>query len=97
MRLIHFLPAAERDFDESLEWYSERSKRTAQRFANAIDVALVRISEQADMCSFVDTLHRQCSVKRFPFRIIFRLQHDKILIVAIAHAKRNPNYWLRRK
>ena len=33
------------------------------------------------------------ALKRFPFRIVFRNEPHRSLIVAIAHAKRRPGYW----
>ncbi len=90
---INYLPAAQRDFEDSFEWYAERSVVAAERFANAIDAALIRIAHDPHILSHVDRVHRECPVRKFPFRIIFRQLEDQILIVAIAHAKRRPNYW----
>ena len=32
-------------------------------------------------------------LKKFPFRIVYRSIGDRVLVVAIAHAKRRPGYW----
>jgi plasmid stabilization system protein ParE len=90
---INYLPGTQRDFDEAFDWYASRSGIAAVRFTDAIDASLLRISQNARMIAFVDDIHQGCPVKRFPFRIIFRELEDQILIVAIAHAKRRPNYW----
>jgi len=34
--------------------------------------------------------------RRFPFRIVYELQPDRIWIVAVAHLSRRPGYWARR-
>ncbi|NQT16854.1 MAG: type II toxin-antitoxin system RelE/ParE family toxin [Planctomycetes bacterium] len=90
---VNYLPGARRDFDESFDWYADRSAIAAERFANAVDAAMLRIAQDSRMLTHVDGVHQECPVKRFPFRIIFRHAQDQILIVAIAHAKRRPNYW----
>ena len=90
---INYLPGAGRDFDESFDWYADRSVIAAERFANAVDAAMVRIADNSRTLAHVDRVHQECPVKRFPFRIIFRHLEDQIVIVAIAHAKRRPNYW----
>lgn len=90
---INYLPGARRDFDESFDWYADRSAIAAERFANAVDAAMLRIAQDHGMLAHVDRVHQECPAKRFPFRIIFRHWQDQILIVAIAHAKRRPNYW----
>jgi plasmid stabilization system protein ParE len=90
---IKYLPGARQDFVESFDWYADRSVVAAERFANAVDAAMQRIAQDATTLTYVDRIHQECRVKRFPFRIIFRQLENQILVVAIAHAKRRPDYW----
>ena len=90
---VDYLPGARRDFDESFDWYAERSGRAAVGFANAVDVALSAIAAAPRRFAALDEFHRECPVVRFPFRIVYRVAADRIVVVAIAHAKRNPGYW----
>ncbi len=96
MNPVDFLPGARRDFDDSFDWYAKRSATAASRFVNAVDVALTRIASQPDQFAAIDPRHHECSVKRFPFRIIYRVEERQILVVAVAHAKRRPGFWLNR-
>jgi plasmid stabilization system protein ParE len=96
MMPVDYLPGARRDFDESFDWYAERSALAAERFATAIDAALNRIAASPEQFCLIDQLHRECIIKRFPFRIVYRAVPGRILVVAIAHAKRRPNFWLHR-
>jgi plasmid stabilization system protein ParE len=93
---IDFLAGARRDLDESLEWYAARSPMAAARFVSAIERTLVGIATDPGRFSPVDDTHRQCPVKRFPFRVVFRVAGNRVVIVAIAHASRRPGYWQRR-
>ena len=90
---VDFLPAARRDFDESFDWYAERSPTTAIRFSDAVDAAFRMIAAQPEQFAAVDDFHRGCPVLRFPFRIVYRTEVERIVIVAIAHAKRQSHYW----
>jgi plasmid stabilization system protein ParE len=90
---LEFLIDARRDFDSSFDWYAERSSQVAVRFAAAIDAALARIAANPVQFASCDGVHRQCPVKRFPYRVVYRLIDHQILVVAIAHAKRRPGYW----
>lgn len=36
-------------------------------------------------------------LKRFPFTILFRIAEDSIQVLAVAHYRRNSNYWLDRR
>lgn len=90
---VDYLPGARRDFDESFDWYLERSTQAAVRFANAVEAALTAVAADPERFATVDQLHRECPVRRFPFRIVYRVVENRILIVAITHAKRRPGYW----
>jgi plasmid stabilization system protein ParE len=90
---VDYLPGARRDFDESFDWYAERSKQAALHFVNAVDTALAVIATDPQRFAKVDVVHQQCPVKRFPFRIIYRIVKDRVVVVAVAHAKRRPGYW----
>jgi plasmid stabilization system protein ParE len=91
-----YLPGARRDFDESFDWYAARSAQAAVRFANAIDAALAALCADPERFARIDDRHRECPVKRFPFRIVYRVVDGRVLVVAIAHAKRRPGYWQER-
>jgi plasmid stabilization system protein ParE len=77
-------------------WYDERSPQAAVRFSDAIDAALVIIKKHPTRYVRLDDEHRQYRLKRFPFSIVYLVEGDHILIVAISHAKRKPGYWLER-
>jgi len=44
MPTVEYLRGARQDFDESFDWYAERSVPAAVRFTGAVDAALVRIA-----------------------------------------------------
>ena len=67
------------------------------RFAGAVDESLSAIAAQPERFAVIDDLHRACPVGRFPFRIVYRVVANRIVVVAMAHAKRRPGYWKGRK
>jgi plasmid stabilization system protein ParE len=93
MTPVAFLPGARRDFDQSFNWYASRSKLSAERFAIAVDDAISGIAKNPEQFAQIDSPHRCCLLKRYPFRIVYRAEAAMIVIVAIAHAKRRPGYW----
>lgn len=38
---------------------------------------------------------RRVLVRRFPFNVIYRLRGDELQIVAFAHTRRKPGYWMK--
>jgi hypothetical protein len=41
-------------------------------------------------------LIRKATIQRFPYVIAFEKHEQDVLVLAVAHAKRRPLYWLRR-
>jgi plasmid stabilization system protein ParE len=75
---IEYLDGARIDFDESFDWYAQRSAGAAIGFASAVDDALGTILK--DPGRFPQT-HGGCTywaLKRYPFRIVFRNEPPKI-------------------
>lgn len=96
MKLVEFLPGSRQDFDESFEWYAERSPSLAEEFSAAIDAVIERVATRPEQFALIDAKHRGVMVAKFPFHVIYRMERDRVLIVAIAHAKRRLMYWQRR-
>jgi plasmid stabilization system protein ParE len=96
-KAIEYLKGARLDFDQSFDWYAKRSARAAIRFAWSVDEAINSIS--ADPGRFPSTYAgcRFASLRRYPFSIVFREEVDRVVIVAVAHAKRRPGYWRKRR
>jgi len=39
---------------------------------------------------------RKATLKRFPFHVIYRAEPTHIVVLAIAHHRRRPAYWVER-
>ena len=93
---VDFHPAATEELEMSAAWYAQRSLDAARGFAIEVDAALKKV--QCDPLRFphIDHRHQACGIERYPFQIVFRHDGAKIYVVAIAHAKRRPNYWSER-
>lgn len=93
---IDFHPDATKELTEAADWYLRQSVAAARRFAIEIDRTLEMISLDPERFAQVGRNWRGCSVQRFPFQIVFRFDGDRIRVIAVAHAKRRPNYWQHR-
>jgi toxin ParE1/3/4 len=40
---------------------------------------------------------RQYALRRFPYHVIYQIAEDDLRIIAVAHQRRAPAYWARRK
>lgn len=85
--------AARQEFDEAFEWYGKRSAVAALAFAAEIDSAIEKIGESPDRFQLTFAGCRRCSLRRYPYCVVFYQTSDEIVIVAVAHLKRRPGYW----
>ena len=93
---IDFHPSATAELGASADWYASRSPAAARGFVIGVDAAIKKIDRDPSRFQHIDGRHQVCGVDRYPFQIVFRNDGSRIFVVAIAHAKRRPGYWLRR-
>ena len=81
-------PALE-EAEAAAQWYAERSGSAAIGFSeeDAAESAIVRLPE-AWPRYYRGT--RRYLLQRCPFSIIYRVEHERIVIVAVAHERDGP-------
>jgi plasmid stabilization system protein ParE len=90
---VRFHPAAVRDAEDAVEWYAERSLRTAGRFLDEMDRLVELIAIAPDRFQQFDTGLRRAGFRRFPFYLVFRTVGTGTEVLAVAHGKRRPGFW----
>ena len=85
--------AAEVDYTESLNWYAKNSVDVANDFDAEFNRALIEITADPERFPMCDVRHRYFLLRRFPFRIIYRIVQDDVVVIAVAHGSRSPDYW----
>jgi plasmid stabilization system protein ParE len=95
MRSIRSSEPASDEFDEAVRWYEARRSGLGGEFFDAVVATLSRITDNPDIGTAIsaDGQTRRAMVARFPYQIVYRLRPTEIVIVAIAHLKRRPDYW----
>ena len=92
---VEFLAGARADFDSAFDWYFARSESAAKRSVEEVQAPLDRIALDPERFTHLDDVFRQARMKRFPYRIIFQHEGNRITALAIAHHSRRPEYWRR--
>lgn len=93
---VDFHPAATEELETSAAWYAQRSQDAARGFAIEVDASLMKIANDPLRFPLIDQRHQACGIARYPFQIVFRNDGARIYVIAIAHAKRRPDYWSER-
>ena len=94
-------PAAERELRGAQDWYEAKRDGRGDLFIECIDEAIERITALPSASTPVPGVPtelgaRRVLVKKFPFTVVF-IEHDAVIyVVAFAHSRRRPGYWLDR-
>ncbi|MCX7084964.1 MAG: type II toxin-antitoxin system RelE/ParE family toxin [Methylococcales bacterium] len=93
---IYFLEIAEKELDDAFEWYEVQQKQLGKQFINELEAAIKRIIAYPEYNTLIDSEIRRCLIKRFPYGIFYKVNSEQIVIIAVAHLHRKPNYWVGR-
>lgn len=93
MKSIIFLPDTIKEIEDSVFYYSNKENGLEKLFLDEIETAINKIKMNPERYPKIEQNIRKYIINKFPFNIIFAVYETKIVIVAIAHQKRNPYYW----
>ncbi|MBI5387604.1 MAG: type II toxin-antitoxin system RelE/ParE family toxin [Verrucomicrobia bacterium] len=87
---------AGRELIDSALYYDQRRAGLGEEFLSEVETVLEFIRAQPEAGRPERHATRSYPTKRFPFRIVYDIQPDRLWIVAVAHLSRRPGYWTRR-
>jgi plasmid stabilization system protein ParE len=81
-------------------WYESHREGLGAAFLSAVETTVDRIAETPHVGSMVpaisDPAIRRRPVHRFPYHIVYMELEDHLRVLAIAHDRRRPGYWMGR-
>jgi len=91
-----FHPEALIEYGEAARYYARQQPGLELRFVVCIEEAIELILEDACRWRPFDEDVRRCLTRIFPYGILYTIEPDFVLIVAVAHCSREPEYWKHR-
>jgi len=98
---LRFENAAGREAEEAVSWYEARAPGLGQRLLTEIDRTVDRISQFPRAGSPVPRVAEELNVRRapvdrFPYHLVYLETPEFLWVIAVAHDRRQPRYWLPR-
>jgi hypothetical protein len=93
---IEILQIAKQEFKTAQEYYEMEQTGLGSRFEMEIRQALLRIQQYPRVWSTEQKEIRRCFIHKFPYKVIYSIQNEIIIILAFAHLHRKPDYWVDR-
>lgn len=88
-----FLRPAEEEMTEAALFYEAASTGLGSNFLDDVHRATEKLREHPYLGQAVAPNLRKTLLHQFPFSLIYSVEVDQILIIAVAHYGRRPDYW----
>ena len=79
-----------------MDYYDGENLGLGGEFADEIARTTARIIAFPDAWQKLSRRTRRCRAGRFPYGVVDQKRGDVILVVAVMHLKREPDYWAER-
>lgn len=96
MRVI-ILDEAIVEFQEAVTYHEELIEGLGIRFRNEANATIRWIQKNPQTLRTRSTDHRRANFKTFPYYIPYIVRGETIWILAFAHTRRKPQYWIGRR
>lgn len=87
------LSVAEEEAAEASAFYDDASPGIGIEFLKDLRHAINRLSQYPYLGTPMDDELRGLVMPRFPFKVIYYVDLECIVIVSVAHQSRRPDYW----
>jgi ParE toxin of type II toxin-antitoxin system, parDE len=95
---VRFHRLAAQEYRNARSWYERRREGLGFDFRAEVDRAIARVTSQPDRWPSFRERFRRVRLRRFPYALYCHIADpDLILVLAVAHSRRRPGYWLRRE
>jgi toxin ParE2 len=93
---VRFLHVAKTELDDAVEYYNRERPGLGYEFVWEVFFAIDRIRQFPRAWQAFQEDTRRCLIRRFPYGVVYLREEDVIVVLAIAHLHRDPDYWIDR-
>jgi plasmid stabilization system protein ParE len=91
-----FHPEAQGELQSAVDYYDAINPELGDAFLDEVERVLARIVKFPEAWPQLSLNTRRCRTVGFPYGIVYHVRADRILIVAVMHLQRQPDYWASR-
>ncbi len=90
---VLLLDPAQRELDDAIAWYADQAPGLGNAFLIETLKAIHLIQRFPLAWHPLSPNARRCRLNRFPYCVVYGLEGDDLIVIAIAHQHRKPDYW----
>lgn len=91
---VVFSKYAQQELLDAECYYELECEGLGRRFKEEARKAAVRIAEYPEAWSVERGEVRKCLLLKFPYKLLYSIETDHIVVLAVAHQHRKPDYWV---
>ena len=93
MKRVGFHPEAQDEFASAARFYEDQQHGLGLDFTQSIRRTYERLLESPAAGAPFGRRLRRVLVPKFPYGLLYRVEADRIYIIAVMHLHRRPGYW----
>ncbi len=93
MRPVRFLAPARQEARDAAAFYKSRARGLGSDFLDKVDSAVKDICENPECWPIIDQDVRRRLIRRFPYCLLYRVDPNEVVVLAVMHLRRHPNCW----
>ena len=93
---LEFHSEALDEYEDAARYYAGCQVGLELRFITSVESALRQIADDPNRSRFLVEDVRRCLVRIFPYAILYTIEPDNVVIIAVMHCSREPGYWRHR-
>jgi plasmid stabilization system protein ParE len=93
---VLLLDPAQHELDEAIAWYANQAPGLGEAFLIETLKVLKLVDQFPQAWHPMSAQIRRCRLNRFPYSVIYAVEEDDLVVIAIAHQHRKPGYWRER-
>jgi plasmid stabilization system protein ParE len=93
---VRFLTLAQQEIDDAVVWFNEQADGKGRDFLDELDRAVRLVKSHPFASTEIEVDIRRRLFARFPYSLIYGIDEQTVVVIAIAHYRRSPRYWMDR-
>ena len=90
---VRLLESAQAELDDAIAWYASQAPGLGDAFLIETLKTLKLIEQYPKSWHPLTQQVRRCRLRRFPYSVIYAQEGSDLLVLAVAHQHRKPDYW----
>jgi len=83
-------PEARAEFDDAFDWYERQRPGLGVDFVAHVQAVFDEIAARPEMYAAVLQDARRATVRRFPYSVYYRIEPQRVVVLAVFHSRRDP-------